>query len=117
MEVINMIESEEIIFQIITNSGCGRSNAFDALRSALNNDFEKSQQLILEAKSEILKAHNVQTELLQKESSGESSQVSLLMVHAQDHLMTSMLAKDLIEQMISMQKKISVLERSIKLNK
>jgi len=107
-----MIESEEIIFQLITNSGSARSNVFEALSYALDNDFEKADQLILEAKAEILNAHNSQTSLLQKEASGEGSSVSLLMVHAQDHLMTSKLAKDLIEKMIVMQKKITVLEKN-----
>ncbi|MBU5583985.1 PTS lactose/cellobiose transporter subunit IIA, partial [Enterococcus sp. S181_ASV_20] len=50
-----------------------------------------------------LEAHNIQTELISRELNEEveSSNVGLLMVHAQDHYMTSQLARDLIETLIS----------------
>ena len=36
------------------------------------------------------------------EANGEKLDYSIIMVHAQDHLMTSMLAKELIEEMVKM---------------
>jgi PTS system cellobiose-specific IIA component len=38
--------------------------------------------------------------MIQKEASGEKLELSLLLMHAEDHLMTAILAKDLIEEMI-----------------
>jgi PTS system cellobiose-specific IIA component len=64
------------------------------------------------AKEGLIAAHKVQTELIQQESSGDKLELSLLMVHAQDHLMTSMLAKDLIEKMIYMQNEINELKNN-----
>lgn len=101
-----MSEIEGIIFQLITNSGSARSHVFEALECAKANDFDKAKECLEAAGSELLDAHQVQTKLIQQEAGGQSVQVSLLMVHAQDHLMTSILAKDLIEQMIEMQKQI-----------
>ena len=63
--------------------------------------------IIVELKSvrRIIKAHEMQFELISKEADGESIQVGLLMVHAQDHLMTSILARELIEEMIELYKR------------
>ena len=41
------------------------------------------------------------------EADGEEFKIGLLMVHAQDHLMTSILARELVEEMIDLHKKIA----------
>ena len=46
------------------------------------------------------KAHNAQTDLLAAEASGQKVEMGILLVHAQDHLMTSMLAIELIQELI-----------------
>ena len=63
-----------------------------------------------EAKEKMLKAHSVQTELICKEADGEDFKIGLLMIHAQDHLMTSILARELIEEIIYVHSKIGVLK-------
>ena len=65
---------------------------------------ENSRQ---EAKEKSIDAHDVQTKLITGEINGDKTETSLLMVHAQDHLMTSILARDLIEEMIGMLKEQS----------
>lgn len=99
-----MSDMERIVFQLITLSGSARSNAFEALEYAQKNEFDKSENQLKIARREIAEAHNIQTNLIQNESKGEVTDVNLLLIHAQDHLMTAMLAKDLIEQMVQMQK-------------
>ena len=59
----------------------------------------------------MLEAHNIQTEIIKNEVSGNNIDVSVLFVHAQDHLMTSIEAKSLIECMIKMYKRIENLEK------
>jgi PTS system cellobiose-specific IIA component len=44
----------------------------------------------------------MQTSLLQEEAQGEKQEISLLLIHAQDHLMNASLAKKLIKEMIDM---------------
>ncbi|OJT71290.1 PTS lactose/cellobiose transporter subunit IIA, partial [Clostridioides difficile] len=58
--------------------------------------------LIEEARKIDIEAHRIQTELITQDLNEdvESPAMSLLMVHAQDHYMTSQLAKDLIEALI-----------------
>ena len=87
-------------FGMIANAGDGRSSAFLALQSAEQGDFEKAESLLEQAKKAAARAHQQQTQLLFDEVNGTPSAINLLLVHAQDHLMTSMLAIELIENMI-----------------
>ena len=96
---------EEIIFNIIGYAGTARSMCFEALALAKDGKIAEADALIVEAKEELLKVHGMQTALIQSEAAGEKNEVSLLLVHAQDHLMTAMLAKDLIVELIDMHRK------------
>ncbi len=99
------MDSEQIVFTIIVHAGDARSHALEALRYARENNFIAAEESMAEAKENLLKAHQIQTELLQAEARGEKQAINLLLIHAQDHLMTAILAKDLIEEMILMYKK------------
>lgn len=96
------MENEEVVFTIILHAGSARSFCFEALALARENKFEEAAERISEAKKELNAAHRMQTNLLQTEAGGEKHEVNLLLIHAQDHLMTAILAKDLIQEMVSM---------------
>lgn len=98
--------NEETSFGIIASSGATRSLAFEALEEAKQGHFDKAEELLHQADEMSLEAHNIQTALLTKEAQGDHTPVDVLLVHAQDHLMTSILAKELIEQMIELYKRI-----------
>lgn len=91
---------EEIIMNLIVHSGEVRSYSMEAIQCAKKGNIVEAQELIKKAEVELSKAHSVQTSLIQKEASGEKTEVSLLMVHAQDHLMTSMTLKTLAVEII-----------------
>ncbi|MDV4150850.1 PTS lactose/cellobiose transporter subunit IIA [Clostridium sp. AL.422] len=112
-----MDEMEQIVFSLITNSGEARSYAFEALDEAMSGKYEEAVDLIKKSNIAISNAHKMQTSLIQNEAVGNKTEVSLLLVHAQDHLMTSILARDLIEKMIHMQSTIVKLEKKIISNK
>ncbi|MBL1229178.1 PTS lactose/cellobiose transporter subunit IIA [Enterococcus sp. BWB1-3] len=99
-----MTEQEKSIFQIISSAGDSRGAAFEALRLARKGKFEEAEVKMQEAKEKSITAHEEQTALITKEINGEKTETTLLMVHAQDHLMNSLLARDLIEEMIGMLK-------------
>ena len=96
------MEQELIALNLISNSGVARTKAFEALSKARKGEFNEAKSLLKEAEESSLLAHKAQTELLQAEVNGEKLDYSIIMVHAQDHLMTSMLAKELIEEMVKM---------------
>lgn len=94
-----------ISFQLISLSGDSRSLSFEALECAKNGDFEEAENKLNQAEKKSNEAHKVQFELLSKESNGENIHFSILLVHAQDHLMTSMLALDFAKYQIEILKR------------
>nr|WP_284249314.1 PTS lactose/cellobiose transporter subunit IIA [Tetragenococcus halophilus] len=95
------LENEQVIMQLISNGGNVRANSIEAIRKAIEGDFEQSQSLLDKAKESLTIAHNAQTGLIQGEINGESEQTTLLMVHAQDHLMNAMTVNDLAKEIIN----------------
>ena len=87
-------------FEIVAYAGEARSNLLQALKEAKRGEFENVDELIEKANESILKAHKSQTEMLAKESAGEDIELGFIMVHGQDHLMTTMLLKDIIENLL-----------------
>ena len=97
-------QMELIIFEIISTGGTAKGLAYEALAAAENGDFEEAEKLLTEADEALNQAHKVQTDKIQAEARGENTEVSVLFVHAQDHLMTAIEARNLIEKMIKMYK-------------
>lgn len=97
---------EEIAMTIVGNAGEARSLAFEALKEAKEGNYEKAKKYLEQSKERSLAAHEIQTELICNEADGNGIEMNLLMVHAQDHLMTSILARELIEEMITLYKKL-----------
>ena len=93
--------NEQEIIQIIANSGESKMKSFEALKCLKNKDFKKARELLKESRLIDLEAHNAQTKIIAQALDPEAKDaVTLLMVHAQDHYMTSQLARDLIEALI-----------------
>ncbi|MDK2845087.1 MAG: cellobiose system component [Enterococcus sp.] len=99
-----MDNQSEIIMGLIANGGNARSLAMKAMYAAKAGNFEEAQELLKASNESILKAHNMQTQLLTNEAGGQKSEVSLLMVHAQDHLMNAMTVKDLATEIVDIYK-------------
>mgnify|MGYP003504939082 FL=1 len=91
---------EETAMQIIANAGQERSKAFEALQAAKKNDFVKAKQLLDEASTAGNTAHKVQFELLTSFANGEKIEENVLLAHAQDHVMCSQLANELINELV-----------------
>lgn len=92
-------------FEIISFAGEARTQAFNALAKAKQGNYKEAEELLKEAEKSIHLSHKFQTELLFNEFNGNKAEVDLLLVHAQDHLMTSMLAIELLKEIIALYKK------------
>jgi PTS system cellobiose-specific IIA component len=103
------MEMEQIVMQIIIHAGEAKAYSYDALHKASAGDFEASDILIEKANEAISKSHAVQTQLLQKEAEGENIKISMLFIHAQDHLMTAISEKNLIVEIIKLKKELKSL--------
>ncbi|WP_026695629.1 PTS lactose/cellobiose transporter subunit IIA [Peribacillus kribbensis] len=100
------MNSEEQIFKLILHSGNGRSFAMEAIGLAKTNNFEGAYEKIRLSGEELVQAHHIQTQLIQNEIRGDKVEMSLLMVHAQDHLMNALSIKDLSEEFVDMYQKV-----------
>lgn len=108
---MNKEELEMIVFDIVNTAGTAKGLSYEALKEAEKGNYKKSEELLKEADKALLEAHNIQTGIIQNEVSGNNIDVSVLFVHAQDHLMTSIEARSLIECMIKMYRRIGKLEQ------
>ena len=97
---------EMIIFGLITASGSAKSHSMEAIQYAKTGEFDQADKSIEEAEKDLAEAHKTQTTLIQSEARGEGVTVSILLVHAQDHLMNAMLMKDLATEFVDLYKKI-----------
>lgn len=104
-----MKDMELIVFEIINYGGTAKGLAYEALEAAEKGNYEEAEKLLKEADENLVQAHKIQTDIIQQEAAGQKNEVTVLFVHAQDHLMTAMEAKSLIEYMIKMHKKIDAL--------
>lgn len=98
---------EDEITQLIANSGMAKSYAMEAIFEAKKGNFEKAYEVLDLAKESFLNAHNIQTKLIKKEIEGSTVELNLLMVHAQDHLMMSMVIRDLAVEIVELYKAIN----------
>ena len=101
---------EKIIMDLIIFSGEARSYAMESMQLAKSGQIDEARELIEKSKETLGDAHATQTSLIQREASGNKCEVSLLLVHAQDHLMTSMVVKDLAEEIIDLHEKLNKVE-------
>ena len=86
------MDIEQISFQIISFAG------------AKEKDFESAEKLMEEAKKSLDDAHNVHTEILVSEAQGNKQEYSVLLSHAQDTLMNTILAETLLSEIIELYK-------------
>ncbi|EPL6456056.1 MULTISPECIES: PTS N,N'-diacetylchitobiose transporter subunit IIA [Providencia] len=100
-------ELEEVVMGLIINAGQARSLAYTALRKAKEGDFVTAKSLMEQSHSSLNEAHKVQTQLIESDMGEGRIKVSLVLVHAQDHLMNAMLARELITELIELHEKLN----------
>ncbi|MPM70180.1 PTS system cellobiose-specific EIIA component [bioreactor metagenome] len=91
---------EQTILEIILNSGEARSLCLQAMSILKEHKYAEARALMIQAKKPLNLAHKAQTNIIQEEAAGHRTEVSLLMIHAQDHLMTTLSIRDIVEVMI-----------------
>lgn len=95
-------DQETFCLELITHAGMGRSSAYAALRAAKDGDFTAAAEHLAESERALAQAHTVQTRLLAGEAQGIGMTPSLLLVHAQDQLMTAIAERTLIAELIEL---------------
>ncbi|CAM3699886.1 N,N'-diacetylchitobiose-specific phosphotransferase enzyme IIA component [Vibrio aerogenes CECT 7868] len=100
------MELESTVMELIINAGESKSLAMQALHQAKNKQWAEADVLLEQSAEAANRAHQVQTELIGLDEGEGKVPVNLIMVHAQDHIMTAMLARELIRELIEVHKKL-----------
>ncbi|MGG1618168.1 PTS lactose/cellobiose transporter subunit IIA [Paenibacillus sp. NRS-1782] len=108
------MDYEQTVMQIIASSGEARSLSLKAVRTARQGKLDEASDLIKQAKESLTKAHKVQTQLIQAEGRGEKTEITILLIHAQDHLMNALTVRELIVELIEEIKERKALEQQLK---
>lgn len=95
---------QSVSFQLIGAAGDAYSSFLMAVEKARENDFEAAEEMMKEGRQHLKEAHNVQTELLTAEAGGEELAYSIIMVHAQDHLMNAIMFEKIAGELIFLYK-------------
>ena len=93
---------ELICFQIISEVGSARSFYIEAIKEAKQGNFEEANNLVSEGDACFVKGHHVHGELIQKEANNEKTEISLLLIHTEDLLISTETFKVLAEEFIDL---------------
>ncbi|HJG31405.1 PTS lactose/cellobiose transporter subunit IIA [Collinsella sp. An271] len=92
---------EMACFQIVAQVGGARSCYLEAISHAEGGDFEGAQKLIEEGDVAFNAGHDVHMGLLQREASGEQLPFRIILLHAEDQLMSAEGFRILAERFIT----------------
>lgn len=103
-----MEESElmQAIMGLILHSGNTKSDCMEAIQLAKKGNIQSAKEKIELANQSLVEAHHSQTVLLTQEARGEKVEVSMMLIHAQDHLMNSITFRDLAKEMIELYERL-----------
>ena len=102
--------SMDVAMGLIAGAGDARSSCMEAIELAKEGRFQEAREALTRADDSMVAAHETQTQLIRDEMSGESEGVSLLMVHAQDHLNLALVMRDVAEEFIQIHQRLMKLE-------
>nr|WP_319487794.1 PTS lactose/cellobiose transporter subunit IIA [uncultured Caproiciproducens sp.] len=101
------MDMETITMQLIVSSGDAKSKAMEAISCAKSGDFAEAKKHLEEAGDFLSAAHRFQTDIIQEEADGNIEKVSVLMAHAQDHLMNAITIIDMSREFVDLYEKIN----------
>lgn len=103
------MESEEIqriAFTIILYSGNARTTVHESFKDMRESKYEEAREKLESSNDSLVEAHKVQTDLLKKYANGININMEIIMVHAQDHLMTTMTLREVALEMLVLYEKV-----------
>lgn len=101
---------ELVSFKIISAVGMAKSSYIEAMKFAQNGEFEKAEELLVEGQNSFNNGHSAHSELIQQEASGDKVMVSLLLMHAEDQMMSAETIKIMAQEIIKLSKKIEAIK-------
>lgn len=101
---------QETSFELILASGDARTLVHQAFEKMRSSSFQEAHSLLKAANDSLVKAHKTQSKMLQVYASGTEFACDILLIHAQDHLMTTMTLREVALEMLIIYQKMCDLE-------
>ena len=98
---------ELISFQIISAVGTARSMYIEAIQLAKDGKISEAEAMMEEGQKVFVEGHHAHASLLQKEAAGEKTEFALLLMHAEDQLMSAEAFGILAQEFIDIYKKLN----------
>jgi PTS system cellobiose-specific IIA component len=98
---------ELVSFQIIAAAGSARSSYVEALQAAKQGNFEEAEAMIKQGDADFVEAHHVHAELIQKFAGGEDPGANILLIHAEDQVMSAEVLKLMALEFIDLYKRLA----------
>ena len=109
-----MNEVELKCFQMISEAGVARSNFIEAITEIKKRNYEQAEKLIKEAEKNYIQGHASHMELLQMDTNIDTVNSMVLLMHAEDQLMSVEVFKTLFNELKSVYERIEKIEEVTK---
>ena len=104
------MDNLEVAMGLIAGAGDSRAYCMEAIDYAREGQFNEARDALKQAVAAMIETHEIQTQLIRDEMEGKGEDVSLIMVHAQDHLNLALIMRDVAEEFIALYERIKRLE-------
>ncbi|WP_431810059.1 PTS lactose/cellobiose transporter subunit IIA [Jejubacter sp. L23] len=96
------MDAEKVCFEMICHVGEARSYFIEAIQHARKKEFSRARELIDSGKQSYNQGHAVHARLIQSEMEQEGNQLSLILIHAEDQMMSAENFKILSEEFLAL---------------
>lgn len=100
------MDFEQTLMELLINAGEARSHAMSAIQFARKKQWQQADEALAASLEASKGAHHIQTQLIGADEGCGKVPVTLILVHAQDHLMNAMLCRDLAEEIVLLRKEL-----------
>ncbi|MGM9613531.1 MAG: PTS lactose/cellobiose transporter subunit IIA [Butyricicoccus sp.] len=101
------MDMESICFEIITCVGSAKSCFVESIGLAKEGKFEEARAKIAEGDSYFVEGHHAHADLIAKEADGQTVPLSMILMHAEDQLMSAETARIYALEFIELYERLS----------
>ncbi|MGC9403799.1 PTS lactose/cellobiose transporter subunit IIA [Vibrio genomosp. F10] len=99
--------TEEFLMTLLCQVGEARSAFMEAMMTARKGHFQQAQQLLKSGDEALTAVHKSQTALIGFDEGAGKVTMTLILTHIQDHIMTTMLCRELAEEIVAIHHKLN----------
>ena len=99
--------SEEFLTTLLCQVGTAKSSIMQAMFEARNSNFAEVDRLLNEADEALVAVHKTQTSLIGYDEGQGKVTMTLILTHIQDHIMTTMMCRDIVNEIVELYKRTS----------